>query len=93
MHAKPTAKPEDREEEEGRLVPSEEMDLVPVGVMAEEKKDDGEIMDTANARYYSDYSFRPVYTYRRVQSNRRRVYVPRRRFSSYDDGDRFPTVA
>lgn len=52
---------------------------------------DREMMNTANTMYYN---FRPVYSYRRVQSQRRRVYVPRRRYSyGYDKDDRFPTVA
>ncbi|XP_044264255.1 uncharacterized protein LOC123011056 [Tribolium madens] len=42
------------------------------------EKKDGEIMETANA-----IVFRPLFAYRRMQSQRRRVYVPRRRPSYY----------
>ncbi|KYB26793.1 hypothetical protein TcasGA2_TC033541 [Tribolium castaneum] len=56
-----------------------------------DNQNSGEVMNTANTMYYY---FRPVYSYRRVQSQRRRVYAPRRRYSNgFDKDDRFPTVA
>jgi hypothetical protein len=77
-HAKPTT-----QEPAGRAVATpeaQEMVLVPVGTIAE-KKDDGEDMETANTMV-----FRPLFAYRRIQSQRRRLYNQRRY-------DRFPTLA
>lgn len=60
---------------------TEKMDLVVLQPIneAKDKQNDGEIMQTANA-----IVFRPLFAYRRMQSQRSRVYVqPRRRPTYY----------
>lgn len=79
------------EEEEKNVDPVNLIQVV--SNMPNEHEGDGESMETANT-----VLFMPRFTYRRVSSQRRRVYLPSRRSSYYPkyyhtDNQGFPTLA
>ncbi|KAJ3649283.1 hypothetical protein Zmor_021035 [Zophobas morio] len=73
VHAKPTLP-----KSEGGENSSAKNDVATTTVKDVTDNDDGELLETANA-----IVFRPLFAYRRMQSSRRRVYVPRRRYPGY----------
>lgn len=66
------------------ITPDQALEVIPLG--PEPPKEDGEMMDTANAMVY-----RPLFAYRRIQQ--RKYRYPLRRSGYYASEDRFPTLA